>query len=156
MSHVTLIANSVLGAELSADEQEIFAQVCTDKRLSHEEILFNAGEKGDNLYVITEGKIEVIKNLGLKDETIIATLSAGALAGELSFIDGEEYSMTLRSRRDSEVLILNRSDFESLVENHPQVVYKVMRAILRSSHKLQRKLNAQFMEMNRFVTNQYM
>lgn len=155
-NHVTLIADSVLGADLSAEECEVLAKICSLRTLSDQDILFSPGDTTGQLFVIASGRIEVIKNKGSKDETIMATLKPGALAGELSFIDGEPHSLTLRSRRDSQVVILHRDDFEKLIDTHPSIVYNVMRAILRASHKLQRELNARFMEMNRFVTNQYM
>ena|SRR5690554_1579161 len=151
-----LISQSVLGTDLSTEECKVLAEICSHRKLVADEVLFNAGESDEQLYVITEGKIEVIKNFGSKDETIMATLKPGSLAGELSFIDGEPHSMTLKSRKESNVIVLKRQDFESLIETHPTIVYHVMRAILRASHKLQRELNSRFMEMNRFVTNQYM
>ncbi|MBE0494186.1 MAG: cyclic nucleotide-binding domain-containing protein [Thiomicrospira sp.] len=156
-SHDTLtLSQSVLGADLSDTECQALLDISKKISLKKEDVLFKEGEADDQLYLVVSGKIDVIKNLGAKDETIMVALTPGSLAGELSFIDGEPHSMTLRSRKDSEVIILNRADFEGLIATHPHAVYHVMRAIVRASHKLQRDLNARFMEMNRFVTNQYM
>lgn len=153
---ILMLSQSVLGADLSDTECQALLDISKKRSLQKDEILFKEGEADDQLYVVVAGKIDVIKNIGAKDETIMASLTAGSLAGELSFIDGEPHSMTLRSRKDSEVIILNRSEFEILITTQPHAVYNVMRAIVRASHKLQRDLNARFMEMNRFVTNQYM
>jgi CRP-like cAMP-binding protein len=153
---IQIIAQSVLGADLTPDECEALSNITTHRALTKDEILFEQGVADDQLYVVVAGKIDVIKNFGQKDEVTMAALKPGALAGELSFIDGEKHSMTLKSRNESEVIILHRADFEKLIETKPMAVYHVMRAILRESHKLQRELNARFMEMNRFVTNQYM
>lgn len=151
-----IISQSVLGADLNEAECQALVGIASHRKLTKDEILFEEGSQDDQLYVLINGKIDVIKSAGTKEETTMATLKPGALAGELSFIDGEPHSMTLRSRNDSEVIILHRADFEQLIQTNPMVVYHVMRAILRTSHKLQRELNARFMEMNRFVTNQYM
>lgn len=153
---IALLSQSVLGSDLDQQECEILAKICSHRVLNPDEVLFSEGKSDDQLYVIIAGKIEVIKNFNSKDETIMATLKPGSLAGELSFIDGEAHSMTLKSRKESEVIVLHRQDFEALIEKNPMIIYKVMRAILRASHKLQRELNSRFMEMNRFVTNQYM
>ncbi|UQB41390.1 cyclic nucleotide-binding domain-containing protein [Thiomicrospira microaerophila] len=153
---IKTIAQSVLGAELNELECQALSEITSQRSLKKDEILFREGASDDQLYVLVTGKIDVIKNYGQKDETVMATLKPGALAGELSFIDGEPHSMTLKSRAESEVIILHRADFEKLIDTHPTAVYHVMRAILRASHKLQRELNTRFMEMNRFVTNQYM
>lgn len=153
---IQIIAQSVLGADLNEIECQALSAIASHRKLAKDEILFSEGESDDQLYVVVSGKIDVIKNLGSKDETVMAALKVGSLAGELSFIDGEPHSMTLKSRNDSEVIILHRADFEKLIDTQPMAVYHVMRAILRASHKLQRELNTRFMEMNRFVTNQYM
>lgn len=153
---ILTLSQSVLGTDLSETECQALLEISKKRSLKKDEILFKEGDSDDQLYVVISGKIDVIKNLGAKDETIMAALTAGSLAGELSFIDGEPHSMTLRSRKDSLVIILNRSAFESLITTQPHAVYNVMRAIIRASHKLQRDLNTRFMEMNRFVTNQYM
>ncbi|MDY0136445.1 MAG: cyclic nucleotide-binding domain-containing protein [Thiomicrospira sp.] len=153
---IQIIRESVLGSDLSESECAALAAITSHRSLTKNEVLFEEGSRDDQLYVLINGKIDVIKSAGTKEETTMATLKPGALAGELSFIDGEAHSMTLRSRNDSEVIILHRAEFEKLIESQPLVVYHVMRAILRASHKLQRELNARFMEMNRFVTNQYM
>ena len=153
---ILTLSQSVLGADLSDTECQALLDISKKRSLKKDDLLFKEGEADDQLYLVVSGKIDVIKNLGAKDETIMVALTAGSLAGELSFIDGEPHSMTLRSRKDSEVIILKRAEFESLIKTHPHAVYHVMRAIVRASHKLQRDLNARFMEMNRFVTNQYM
>ena len=153
---IKTIAQSVLGADLNETECQAISDITSHRTLKKDEILFREGASDDQLYVLVSGKIDVIKNYGQKSQTDIATLKPGALAGELSFIDGDPHSMTLKSRGDSEVIILHRADFEKLIETQPTAVYHVMRAILRASHKLQRELNTRFMEMNRLVTNQYM
>lgn len=153
---IKTITQSVLGADLNEVECLAVLGISSHRSLKKDEILFREGASDDQLYVLVSGKIDVIKHYGQKDETVMATLKPGALAGELSFIDGEPHSMTLKSRADSEAIILHRADFEKLIETQPTAVYHVMRAILRSSHKLQRELDTRFMEMNRFVTNQYM
>ena len=47
------------------------------------EIIFAAGDKGDNMYVIRSGEVEVER-----DGKIVETLSAGGIFGEMALIDG--------------------------------------------------------------------
>lgn len=151
-----VIKESVLGTYLTDEENKMIADLTKTRKLEKDEILFNAGDISDQLYIVLDGRIEIIKNLGDRDETIMTTLKPGCITGELSFVESQPHTMTLKSRKEAEVVALHRKDFEGLLETHPKVVYQVMRAILAHAHKLQRDLNARFMEMNRFVTNQYM
>ena len=56
---------------------------------------------------------------------------------------------------DSEVLFLNRTEFESFVQQQPMLTYHVMRAIIRYVHSIQRKQSEQLLDMHRMVQNEY-
>lgn len=73
----------------------------------------------------------------------------------MSFVDGNPHTLTLKAIAPTEVLVLNRDDFEKLVEQSPMTCYHIMRAIVRNGHRLQKEMNARFLEMSRFIQNQY-
>lgn len=153
---IDIISKTNWGKELNQDELSIFVALTDLVDYSRNDVLFHAESKDDSLYILIEGKLEVVKDAGLKSEMVLSTLKPGALAGELSFIDGDAHTLTLRAQKAATVLSLKRQTFEPLIESHPRLVFNLMRGILRSSHQLQRDMNSQFMEMSRFVTNQYM
>jgi CRP-like cAMP-binding protein len=82
-------------------------------------------------------------------------LKTGDLAGELGFIDGQPHSASLRSIGPTEIFILERSQFESLLESHPKVIYAVMRTILRTVHAILRRMNLQYIELSNYITKQH-
>ncbi|AHF00935.1 Crp/Fnr family transcription regulator [Thiomicrospira aerophila AL3] len=153
---IDIIAQTTWGKELSASELDLLIDLTEPAHYSQNEVVFDADSKDDTLYILLMGKLEVVKNAGLKSEMVLSTLKPGALAGELSFIDGDPHTLTLRAQKQAQVLKLKRQAFEPLIDSHPRLVFNLMRGILRASHQLQRDMNAQFMEMSRFVTNQYM
>ncbi len=61
----------------------------------------------------------------------------------------------MRALTDCQVLSLTRADFEQLVETHPRLVYKVMRAIARSAHRIMHRMNAEFIELSNYVFKQH-
>lgn len=151
-----LIAESVLGADLTQEDCEILSEIVKQKELSKTEVLFEPDTLDGNLYILVEGKLEILKVVG-PDKTIsINSIKPGSLIGELSFIDGIAHTMRLQARKDSTVLMIQRDDFEALTIKHPKVVFNVMRSILRFSHKLQRKMLQENLEMQRMVQNEYM
>ncbi|NJN48029.1 MAG: cyclic nucleotide-binding domain-containing protein, partial [Candidatus Competibacteraceae bacterium] len=79
----------------------------------------------------------------------------GDMAGELGFIDGLEHSAALRALGDCEVLSLEREKFESLLHTDPELVYKVMRTIVRAVHSIVRRMNAQYVEMTNYIFKQH-
>ena len=155
MSDSNKIAGSLLGQDLSTEECDVLSKIVKTRQLESGEILFDEGSKDDMLYLLITGKLEVLKVLPGGNTISIDVLKAGTMTGELTFIDGVPHTMRVIAKKESEVLMLNREEFEALVEAHPKLTFQVMRSILRYSHTLQRKINAKYLEMHRMVQNQY-
>jgi NTE family protein len=85
--------------------------------------LFRAGEVADALYVLRSGSLGVFD--GPTD--LIRQVSADDSVGEISLLSGEPFRYNVRALRDSELLRLDRSLFEHLIERHPRAMLDVSR-----------------------------
>jgi CRP-like cAMP-binding protein len=150
-----LVLQSVLGPELSEQEAGMLAGLMTASNLADGDYLITEGTTDDSLHVLLAGKLEVVKKTGAGETASLAILRDGDLAGELSFIDGEPHSVGLRALTDCQVLSLKRADFEKIVEQDPRLVYKVMRAVARSAHRIVRRMNSEFIEMSNYIFKQH-
>ena len=156
MTHTAnLVLVSSLGAELSEREAAELSGLMSPRELKEGDYLITEGTSDDSLHVLVEGKLEVVKHTAADDIASLAVLREGDLAGELSFIDGHEHTVGLRALTHSQVLSLTREDFEKIVEKEPQLVYKVMRAIARSTHRIVHRMNAEFIELNNYIFKQH-
>jgi CRP-like cAMP-binding protein len=126
-----------------------------ERELKDGEFLFQDGASDDSLHVILMGKLEVVKRTGGDDYSSLAVLRDGELAGELSFIDGAPHTVGLRALCETHVLSLSRSAFEGIVESNPQLVYKVMRAVARSAHRIVHRMNTEFVELSNYIFKQH-
>lgn len=151
-----LISESLLGADLSFEECIALSEIVKYRSLELDEVLFEPDTTDGNLYLVTEGKLEILKVVNNNSTVSINVVKAGTMIGELSFLDGAAHTMRVKSRMKSQVLCLSRIDFEALLDTHPKVVFNVLRSILRFSHKLQRKMVQENLEMQRMVKNEYM
>jgi CRP-like cAMP-binding protein len=79
-------------------------------------------------------------------------LRPGDLAGELGFIDGTEHTATLRAIGPTSVISIERKNLESLLSSRPEVVYGLMRGIVRTAHRILREMNQQSVELNNYIT----
>jgi len=150
-----LILQSSLGAELSEDQAGVLGGLMKTRDLVDGELLISEGTADDSLYILLGGKLEVVKQTGSDEPASLAILREGDLAGELSFIDGEIHTVGLRALCDSRVLSLQREQFESIIDAHPQLVYKVMRAVTRSAHRIVHRMNYEFIELNNYIFKQH-
>ena len=119
------------------------------------DFLFEDGTSDDALHVILSGKVEVVKRTGDDDFASLAVLREGDLAGELSFIDGTPHTVGLRALCETRVLSLSREAFEGIIDSHPQLVYKVMRAVARSAHRIVHRMNTEFVELSNYIFKQH-
>jgi CRP-like cAMP-binding protein len=80
-------------------------------------------------------------------------LEPGDLAGIITFAGGNvaQISATVIAKTDCEVLLLERSKFESLLNTQPAILYYVMRGVVRHTHGIVRRMNMQSVEMSNYI-----
>ena len=149
-----MVKNSPLAAELSDDQCATLAAVIKVTGLKANEFLLEEGHIDDSLHVLMTGKLEVVKNDQGGDFVTLHVLQPGDIAGELGFIDGAPHSAGLRAVSDCEVFNIHRADLEGLIAQDPDLVYKVMRAMMRTVHKTVRRLNVQYMQLTDYIVRE--
>jgi len=90
--------------------------------------LFEEGDEGDYIGLIVTGKLIVRKATEFKGKPLIlAMLTGGAIVGEMSVIhDREKRTATVVAQEDAELLILNQSAVNRLVEEDPRTGVKLL------------------------------
>jgi CRP/FNR family cyclic AMP-dependent transcriptional regulator len=77
------------------------------KFMSSGTVLIREGAAVDDVFVVLDGKLSVlIKAMGDKE---VATLLAGEIVGEMSFVDSRPPSASVVATQDSHLLVLSRS-----------------------------------------------
>jgi CRP-like cAMP-binding protein len=151
-----VIRKTILAKELSNAESESLSQHVKLRTLKDGEVVCDEGQSDSKLHVIVSGAINVSKREpGGKGWTVLYTLTAGDLVGELSFIDETPHYAALRAAGPTEILSLDRHDLEKLLDKHPWLVYRVMRAIMRTVHALMRRMSVQAIELQNYIYKQH-
>jgi CRP/FNR family transcriptional regulator, cyclic AMP receptor protein len=88
------------------------------------EIIFSAGDKGDKMYMIRTGEVEIERG-----GKIVETLSAGGIFGEMALIDGSPRAATARAKTACEVAPITEKSFLFLVHETPYFAIAVMRTL---------------------------
>ncbi|MCX7677637.1 MAG: cyclic nucleotide-binding domain-containing protein [Spirochaetes bacterium] len=126
---------NVLGKIIFLKGNDLFCDIGIDElvRIAHiaKEIEFPAGKVfirendiGEDLYIIIEGEVDVIKG-----KKVIETLSDGSCIGELSIIDREPRSASVKTKKRTRFLMINRKDFLLTVKENPEIAIGVMKII---------------------------
>lgn len=145
------LSSSKLAVEMTLEQKQALAAVMTLRDLAQGEVLVREGDSDHHLYVVATGGITVVKAAGTDNEMMLSVLRPGDVVGELSFLDGATRYASLVAENGTRVLGLSRSDLEGLLDSNPHLVYRVMRAIVRVVHELQRRLSMQTAELTNYL-----
>ena len=146
---------SQLATELSHEQTRTLADNLAFRDLQPGDVLVAEGTSDNHLYVIVSGALGVVKNAGTVEEVTFFTLCTGDLVGELSFLDGTRHYASLVAIASTRVFGLEREKLESMLPAHPEIVYRVMRAIVRTVHQIQRRLSMQSVELTNYIYKQH-
>jgi CRP/FNR family transcriptional regulator, cyclic AMP receptor protein len=149
------LRRSSLSANLNDEQVMAMASIAYCRRLADQEVLITEGHIDNSLHVITEGAIAVTRDIGKGEYTTIHVLRTGDLAGEMGFISGQPHTATLRSLGRTQVCSFERDAFESLLAEHPWLVYRVMQNIVKVSQEILRRMNAQHVELTKYVSRSH-
>lgn len=150
---IDTLRSSTITEELSDAEVEILAGLFELKEYKAGEVITAPTDaQPDNLFILASGDIEVKIQSGNEEQTI-HVLRPGDLAGIITFVGGaaSHISATLYAMGQTKVLSLERARFESIINSHPMIVYKVMRGVVRNVHGIVRRMNVQSTELSNYI-----
>ncbi len=149
------LRSSPLTVGLTDKQVTLLAGIAYCRRLNDEEVLIQEGQIDNSLHIIAEGGIAVTRDMGKGEYTTIHVLRTGDLAGEMGFISGRPHTATLRSMGNTQVCSLERAAFEDLLTEDPWMIYRVMQNIVQVSQDILRRMNAQYVELTKYVTRSH-
>ena len=146
------IRASVLAAELDDEQIEALAALVETHELTEGEVLIEQGARDDRLFLLVSGALEICRRAEDNHNWInLHRLAPGEIVGELAFLEDLERTASIRATQDTEVVSLRRSKLESVLESDPLLVYRIMRAIIRSVHRVVSNLNSQHVHLVDYV-----
>jgi CRP/FNR family transcriptional regulator/CRP/FNR family cyclic AMP-dependent transcriptional regulator len=108
-------------SELSPEELLGVTRIAERRVVEADEVLFLEGDEADGLYVVSKGEL-VVERTGRE----LARLRRGEIVGELSVLDGEPRSATVRGAERTELYFVGREDFLDLCDASPALVQSLL------------------------------
>lgn len=145
------LAASALGADLTPDELATLAGKAELRKLSKGEVLINEGDEDDHLYAVAQGDFEISRN-DHRGGVGLGTLRPGMIFGELAFLVGLKRTATVKAASDNCcVIALRRGQLETLLSEHPVLVYKVMCSIVRSAYRTVNNMDGVYSDLVHYI-----
>jgi CRP-like cAMP-binding protein len=92
-----------------------------ENRLMRGEVLFREGDRGDQLYVVTDGKVKLGRTSSDGRENLLAILGPGQMFGELSLFDPGPRSATVTAVTDCAFRSLSHDELGRWLDGRPEV-----------------------------------
>ena len=103
---------------------ELFRQETGALQLAPGDSLFREGEKGEKMYVLLEGEMEIL--LG---DFVLETVRQGALIGEMALIDDSARTASAVAKTPCRLAEIDRRRFHFLVQQTPHFATHVMKTL---------------------------
>ncbi len=94
-------------------------------------MLFWEGEPCAGIFLITQGSVKIFKTSGGGREMMLALETAPATVAELPLFDGGPYPASVRAVDAVTVLFINKTDFQHVCRQYPDVALKVLAVVGR-------------------------
>jgi CRP-like cAMP-binding protein len=111
-------------AQLPIDLADLTRRGIPSRRLDPGERIFLEDDAGDCMYVVRTGRVDVI-TFG----TVLESVGPGGIFGEMALIDGGPRSAAALAAEASEVAVIDKETFYSLIREEPTFALAIMQVL---------------------------
>jgi hypothetical protein len=107
------------------------------------EYIFHEGDLGTEMYIIQEGKVEIVNRMGEEDR-VLAVLEKGDFFGEMSVLEDLPRAASARTLTETRLLQINGSTFDQMLQGNPEIAVRMMRKLSRRLRETDELLKTSF------------
>ncbi|MBT9511758.1 MAG: Crp/Fnr family transcriptional regulator [Acidovorax sp.] len=142
LSNLDLLRRVPLFSLLTVAQAEVISGAVIKRRFKRGEPLVEQGQKSNALFILLTGRARVMTSDSRGREVILATLAQGDYLGEMSIIDNEPHSATVRAEVQTDVLMLGRTEFARCLTENASMALVVMRGLVKRLRHADRKIES--------------
>ncbi len=142
LSNLDLIRRVPLFSLLTGDQAQAIAEGVVKRRYRRGEVIVEQSTKSNALYILLTGRARVVTSDARGREVILAVLQPGDYLGEMSLIDNEPHSATVRAEVQCDVLVLGRSEFTRCLPENSSLSYAIMRGMVSRLRAADRQIES--------------
>ena len=142
LSNLDLIRRVPLFSLLTGEQAQSIAEGVVKRRYRRGEVIVEQGTKSNALYILLTGRARVVTADARGREVILAVLQPGDYLGEMSLIDNEPHSATVRAEVQCDVLVLGRPEFARCLPENSSLSYAIMRGLVARLRAADRQIES--------------
>ena len=142
ISNLDLIRRVPLFSMLTTDQAQSIADSVVKRRLKRGELVVEQGTKSNALFILLNGRARVLTADSRGREVILAVLQSGDYVGEMSLIDNEPHSATVRAEVQTDMLVLGRAEFARCLPESSSLAYGILRGLVLRLRNADRQIES--------------
>ena len=121
MTDFNFLRSFLIFSDLEDGQLEDIYQLLNEKSYQKGETIFLAGDKGDSMFFLREGKVKITRNSPDGKEHIVKFIEPGEVFGEVILFGHETYPATTICLENSSLNVLKRDDFKEYFLENPEI-----------------------------------
>lgn len=130
LSNGSLLRRVPLFASLTEAQLKILENSFVKRRFKSNVLIFRQGDQSDAFFAILIGRVHVLTRDSRGKEVIFSTLKQGDYFGEMSLIDGEPHSTSVKAVTACELLMIDRAIFQQCMPAADSPEHRVMLSLV--------------------------
>lgn len=111
---------------LDYEEQFEVARASRSQSYDRKDIIFQAGDPSEYLYIVHKGKVKIYNLSESGKEQLIRILEPGDFMGELAVFTDEWLTSFAEAVEPTEICAIHKSDLQGLLEEKPAISFKIL------------------------------
>ncbi len=107
-----------LFSDLNEEELHAVVRIAKARHITGGEYLFREGDRGDSIFFISEGEVEVTGRAKDGAEIPFARLKEGDVFGEFGFFSGAKRVTGIKAAADTSLIELTKDEFDDIIQRH--------------------------------------
>ncbi len=137
-----LLTSVELFGEMLAEELDDLTTLAQIKKLTKDTTVFHAGDPADAVFVVASGRVKVVITSSDGKEFILTVLGAGQVFGEMALLESAPRSASVVTLSAVELLVINRNDFQRLLDSNPRISQRLMAILSRRLRRANTKMES--------------
>jgi CRP-like cAMP-binding protein len=142
MNILALLTNTDMFGQFSDKSKALIAEIAVPKEFKKNQTLFMEGEKGEALYLLATGMVQLSKSNASGDRgVIVKSIKQGELFAEVILFEQDRYPVTAIAAKNSLCVAIPKKKFMTLLDN-PGFRDEFIRLLLRKQRYLTERLRS--------------
>jgi CRP/FNR family cyclic AMP-dependent transcriptional regulator len=140
MNREEILASVPIFSGLASKHLKRLAKLMVPRSFKAGEAIVKEKDQPAGFFVITSGRVEVVRGGTSGKPQVLASLGPGEFFGEMALFEGQSRVATVRALEDTECLAMTGWDFRAELSTDAEIAMAVLETVVRRLRELEARL----------------